>query len=96
MPDESMENAEKDHDPRQVEINKKLEEMAKADPSFKDLLESAPEEAFQKAGVVDQFQALQTESAEAAGEEVAAHAWWNRTYYRSCYWRQQGYLWHQR
>ena len=88
-----MEDADPFYDEKQIEMNRKVMELAASDPDFRAHIAENTEEALQKAGLLEEAKAAAAEDSEEG--EVEGHAWWHATYYRTCRWWQRGYLWHR-
>ncbi|MGH2730148.1 MAG: hypothetical protein ACRDJI_06000 [Actinomycetota bacterium] len=84
------------YDEAQIELNRKVAEKAASDPEFRAHIMEDPGAALAKAGLADEAQQLAAKSAEEAGEEVSGHAWWYRTYWRTCRYWEYGIKWHWR
>ena len=83
-------------DEKQIELNRKVAEKAASDPEFRAHIMEDPGAALEKAGLAEEAQQLAAQSADEAGEEVSGHAYWYRTYWRTCRYWQYGILWHWR
>lgn len=94
--EEFIENADAYYDEQQIELNKAIAERAAQDEEFRNLLESDPPAAFEKAGLTDKVLELVGASQEEAGDEVSGHYYYynQKTYLRTCRWYRRGLWWH--
>ncbi|MGH2730149.1 MAG: hypothetical protein ACRDJI_06005 [Actinomycetota bacterium] len=96
MPEKEDEGPDAYYDEAQIELNRKVAEKAAADPEFRAHIIEDPGAALESVGLADEARALAQKSAEEAGEEVSGHAFWYRTYWRTCRYWEYGIKWHWR
>ena len=88
------EDADAFYDEAQIELNRKVMEKAKDDEDFRAHMQDDPEGALRDAGLLDEAKALADQDRQES-EEVEGHAWWHRTYYRTCRWWERRIYWHR-
>lgn len=88
------EDADAFYDEKQIELNRKVMEKASSDSDFRAHMQDDPEGALKSAGLLDEAKALADQDRD-EGEEVEGHAWWHRTYYRTCRWWEARIYWHR-
>lgn len=85
------EEADAFYDDKQIELNLKVMRLAQDDPDFRAHMQDNPEEALEKAGLLEEARAIA--EADAQDDDVAGH---RSSYYRTCRWWQYRILWHRR
>ena len=83
------------YDDRQIAFNLKVMEKASSDKGFRELLNKDPEGALEKAGLLEEAQAMVELDAQ-EGEDVSGHRLIICSFYRTCRWWQARIWWHRR
>lgn len=83
------------YDDRQIAFNLKVMQRASSDELFREQLNKNPKEALEKAGLLEEAQALAEVDAQ-EGEDVSAHWLEKGTYFRTCRWWVSGIHWHRK